>query len=395
MKNQNSINIPNRDVIEEIQKSSEVIIASPGRINLIGEHLDYNGGYVLPAAIDKHITLYLRKNGTNISNIHTKNLNSNFSFEMNSISISNIVWQNYVLGVLHEIIQIKGKELGGFDCVIESDLPIGSGISSSAALECGLAKGVSTLFNLGLSDMEIITIAQKAEHNFVGTHCGIMDQFSVVKGQKNKLILLDCQSMEFEMIQADFDPYDVVLLNTNVSHELADSEYNLRRAQCEEALGIINTKEKKYKALADVPKSVLLRYRQKMDVPVYHRAKYVVEENYRIKKAVKKIRSSRLKEFGELMYESHEGLRKFYEVSCNELNFLVDFTKNLDYVIGSRMMGGGFGGCTLNLVEKSKVDKLIHSISEAYFDEFKLNVTPIKVSIGSGIRILKNEARIS
>jgi len=207
----------------------DIVIDSPGRINLIGEHIDYNGGYVLPAAMDKKITLSFRKNNTTTCEILSSNFKSSFTADLNNLVRSDVEWQNYILGVLFHANVLKPNAIQGFDCIIESNLPLGSGISSSAALECGIAKGINELFNLGLTDIEMIKLSRDAEHTFVGTKCGIMDQFAVVKGKKDHLILLNCETLKYELIEANFAPYIVVLLNTNVSHNLATSEYNVRR----------------------------------------------------------------------------------------------------------------------------------------------------------------------
>src|SRR5690606_9337637 len=211
----------------------ELIVESPGRINLIGEHIDYNGGHVLPAAIDKKIKFYFKKNSSRQCTIWSKNYESGFSFSIDEVAVSEVEWENYILGVIHYIDQLFPGSVQGFDCVVESELPMGSGLSSSAALECGLATGLNELFSIGLSKNQIIHLSRDAEHNFVGTKCGIMDQFTVVRGQKDKLILLNCQNLEYRMINATIEPYHLVLLNSNVSHNLASSQYNNRRADCE------------------------------------------------------------------------------------------------------------------------------------------------------------------
>ena len=211
----------------------DIIVDSPGRINLIGEHTDYNNGYVLPTAIDKKIQFKIKKNGSlNTCNIYSNNFNSGFFFELNAVSKSENQWENYILGVIYEIQQLTDK-LRGFDCVLDSDIPIGSGISSSAALECGLAFGLNELFDLNLSKLTIVELSQRAEHNYVGTKCGIMDQFASVMSKKDHVILLDCQSLDYEYVPIKIEPFKILLLNTNVSHNLASGEYNMRRSQCE------------------------------------------------------------------------------------------------------------------------------------------------------------------
>jgi galactokinase len=362
----------------------DIVIESPGRINLIGEHIDYNGGHVLPAAIDKKITLSFRKNNTSSCKIYSKNFKSSFEIYLNQLERSKVEWQNFVLGVLYHIDGLKPNSLKGFDCVIESNLPLGSGISSSAALECGIAKGVNELFDLGLTDLQIIKLSRDAEHTFVGTKCGIMDQFAVVKGQKDHLILLDCESLDYELIEADFNPYIIVLLNTNVSHNLASSEYNVRRDECQTALEAIQKKYPKYRYLTEVPVKVIKGFKGVLPQKIYNRALYVSQENKRTLKAVKKLRQNKLSEFGDLLYKSHEGLQNLYEVSCKELDFLVKQTKKLDYVLGSRMMGGGFGGCTINLVHQDKVGEFVEQISAAYEEKFNIQLTSILTTIGDG-----------
>jgi galactokinase len=295
-----------------------------------------------------------------------------------------VEWQNFVLGVLYHIDVLKPNTLQGFDCIIESNLPLGSGISSSAALECGIAKGVNELFDLGLTDLEIITLSRDAEHTFVGTKCGIMDQFAVVKGKKDHLILLNCDNLDYQLIQAEFDPYMVVLLNTNVSHNLASSEYNVRRDECDTALEAIQKKHPEYKDLANIPAKLIKTYKEVLPQKIYQRALYVTQENKRTLKAVKHLKNIDLVRFGKCMYKSHDGLQHLYEVSCKELDFLVEKSRAFEAVIGARMMGGGFGGCTINLVHKERVDEFIQKMSAAYEEQFGIQLTAIQTTISNG-----------
>lgn len=364
---------------------TEVRIDSPGRINMIGEHIDYNGGLVLPAAIDKKITLSFRKNGSNICEILSSNFKTSFTIDLREISRSETEWQNYILGVIFHIDALKPGSIKGFDCIIESNLPVGSGISSSAALECGLAKGLNELFKIGLTDLEIIKLSRDAEHTFVGTKCGIMDQFAVIKGVADNLILLDCDTLEYKLIPADFSPFTLVLLNTNVSHNLASSEYNVRRDECNTALAEIQKKYPKYKSLAEIEPEVIEKFRKILPENLLNRALYVSQEHRRTLEAVECLEKNDLKGFGDCLYRSHKGLQHLYKVSCNELDFLVDFSKDNKYVAGSRMMGGGFGGCTINLILDDKVDEFIAKASEAYRKKFDLELSPIKVKIGNGV----------
>lgn len=367
----------------------DVIINSPGRINIIGEHTDYNNGFVLPTAIDKKIQFKLKKNETlDTCSVYSQNIDTNFSFNLRKVRKSEHQWENYILGVIYEIQQLSDK-LKGFDCVLDSNIPIGSGISSSAALECGLAQGLNELFNLKLSKLTIVELSQRAEHNYVGTKCGIMDQFASVMSKKDHVILLDCQSLEFEYVPFKIKPYKILLLNTNVSHNLASGEYNLRRSQCEKGVEIIKQKYSKVNSLRDVSITMLNEFKTEMQPVVFNRCTYVVEEKKRVLKAVRALKNDQLDELGKLMYQTHDGLQYLYEVSCPELDFLVDFSKKYDAVIGARMMGGGFGGCTINLIHADAVKGFIEDASNAYFNEFNIKLTAFEANPSEGTTINK------
>lgn len=371
---------------------SDIIVKSPGRINLIGEHIDYNGGHVLPAAIDRKITILFRKKDNSLCRVNSEDEGA-FDFDINMpLQIRDTHWQNFVIGVVDGIQKVRPKKLGGFDCLIKSDLPMGVGISSSAALECGVAKGLNDLFNLGLSKLEIIEISRMAEHNFVGTKCGVMDQFAVTMGKRKKLLLLNCVTLDYKFIDAEFSPYKILLLNSNVSHNLASSEYNTRREECEEALAVIQKDYPEYPFLADVPEAIIETYKEKLSGKVYQRALFVSRENARTLKAAELIQRGDIKGFGALMYQTHEGLSKNYEVSCPELDFLVDLSKDLPQVVGSRMMGGGFGGCTINLVEEGFVKEFMDLASKAYKQKFDINLTSILVATSNGVETLNSES---
>lgn len=386
---QHSRTLANNNFFRLSDKSavSDLVIHSPGRINLIGEHIDYNGGVVLPAAIDKHITLYFKKNSSSVFNFYSENLGQGFSTTLLDLAPGSSSFENFVLGILDQFISLGHTSLEGFDCYISSNLPIGAGVSSSAALMCGLAKGINELCSIQLSDLDLILLAQRAEHNYVGTNCGIMDQFAVIKGDKNGLLFLDCKTMDHEIIPVDFDLYDIVLLNTNVSHRLEDSEYNTRRKQCETALATINDLGNSFEYLTQVPKDILITCKDALDPILYNRALFVIEENKRVLIAVDKLKENALDDFGNLMYESHQGLKNLYEVSCPELDFLVAYTQNKSYISGARMMGGGFGGCTINLVMKQFTADFIEEISIAYYKKFNIPLTPEKVTINGGASI--------
>jgi galactokinase len=374
-----------------VKLDSEITIKSPGRINLIGEHIDYNGGHVLPAAINRRVTIRFKKKENSICWVKSEDMGA-FTFDINKpLKISDTHWENHVLGVLDGIEKARPGKLGGFDCVINSELPIGVGISSSAALECGVAKGLNDLFDLGLSNLDMMEISRMAEHKFVGTKCGIMDQFAVMMGKHKKLLLLNCATLDYKFIDAEFSPYKILLLNSNVSHNLASSEYNTRREECEEALSIIQKDHPEYQFLANAPEAIIESYKKKLSGKVYKRALFVSRENSRTLKAAELIQSGDIKGFGALMYQTQEGLSKNYEVSCNEIDFLVDLSKDLPQVVGSRMMGGGFGGCTINLVEEGFVNKFINLASKAYKEQFGINLTSILVATSNGVESIKSE----
>ncbi len=368
----------------------ELTVDSPGRINIIGEHTDYNMGYVLPTAIEKKITFKFQKNGSDkICHVYSKGYDTGFELSLDKIEKSKIEWENYILGVLNEISK-RSDKLRGFDCTLESHVPIGSGVSSSAALECGLAFGLNEMFDLGLTKMDIVELSQAAEHTYAGTKCGIMDQFASVMSKKGHVILLDCESLEYSYIPIQIKPYKIVLLNTNVSHNLASGEYNVRRAQCEEGVAVLQKKYPEVKSLRNATMDMLNSVRNELDETVYNRCSYIIQEKTRVLEAVEALKANNLKRVGELLYETHDGLSKMYEVSCPELDFLVEFSKKYDSVLGARMMGGGFGGCTINLVHEDAIEEFVKAASVAYEKECKLKLTWFEASPSEGTSIVNN-----
>lgn len=368
---------------------AEVKVASPGRINLIGEHTDYNNGFVMPAAIDKKIHFKFRKNNTkNLGRIYSKTYDAYVEFNLHKVTKSSNSWENYLLGVIDEI-QKLGKQLQGFDCIMKSELPIGAGISSSAALECGFAGGLNSLFNLDLAEMEIVKLSQRAENNFVGSNCGIMDQFASVMSKKDHFIKLDCESLEANFIPAKIQHCKLLLLNTNVSHNLADSEYNSRRLECENAVAVIQQKYTVVKSLRQVTFNMLEEFKEEIGPIGFMRCRYVLEENERVQKTEKALRDGDLETIGKLMYASHRGLQHQYEVSCPELDFLVDFSEEKTFIYGSRMMGGGFGGCTINLIEADKIDAYFEEVKKVFQEKFGITPTAITVVPDEGTQITR------
>lgn len=368
-----------------IKEMTTIATFAPGRINIIGEHTDYNNGYVLPAAIDKRAVFNFKKNNTaSTCRIHAQNADERYEFDLNDYKpLEDGGWENYVMGVIHEL-QKRGAELSGFDVSFDGDVPIGAGMSSSAALECGLAYGLNTLFDLGMNKWDLIKSSQMAEHNFVGIKCGIMDQFASMMGKKNQVMLLDCRDLSFDYIPFDLGDYELLLLNTNVSHSLADSAYNTRREECETAVSIIQKKYPKVQSLRDVSSGMLVACEADLPEHVYRRSKHVVFENNRVLAAVEAMKNKDILGLGKLVYASHNSLQNDYDVSCPELDFLVDQTKEIPEVIGSRMMGGGFGGCTLNIVKKGFSQSVIDTITPLYKNKFNIELTPYFVRIGEG-----------
>jgi len=367
---------------------NEIKVASPGRINLIGEHIDYNDGFVLPAAIDKCIYITIRSNGHNSRcTITSVGFDSVLVVDLSNLVKGTESWHNYVIGVLAETQKLTDG-LGGFDCEMESKVPVGSGVSSSAALECGLAFGLNELFGLGLDKWQLIKIGQMAEHNYVGTKCGIMDQFASVMGKENHTMLLDCSSLDFEYIETVIEPYRLLLLNTNVAHNLSMGEYNKRREECEEGLKILAVAHKVEKSFRSITLEMLQASKGEMREVVYNRCTFVVEEINRVLKAVDYLKNHKLKEFGDLMYQTHEGLSKLYEVSCPELDFLEELAKEESHILGARMMGGGFGGCTLNLIHKEAVSEFVGKTSKAYKAKFGIELTYFETVPSQGTHLI-------
>lgn len=370
---------------EEIfQAQPEYIFLSPGRINIIGEHVDYNDGFVLPAAINKYICFAISKNDNFGCVIVAKDLNETYTFDCNKeLKPIDKMWVNYILGVLHQLKE-KGLKLNGFQIVFSSTIPMGAGLSSSAALECGIGYAMSKMFDLNLSKQEIALIGQKSEHTFVGVNCGIMDQFASVFGKKNNVIKLDCTTLEYEYHKADFKKYSLLLLDSNVKHTHLTSGYNVRRKEVEKGLAIIKNHFPEVKTFRNCTENMVLELQEQLGKILFKRCHFVVKEIQRVQDAVAALENSDFIKLGKLMNETHHGLSKVYEVSCNEIDFLVESIQNEKTVLGSRMMGGGFGGCSINLVEKGSENELIKKISEQYKAAFGIDLKSYKVKISEG-----------
>ena len=363
-----------------------VLYFSPGRINLIGEHIDYNDGFVMPAAINKGVYYALAPNNSDALNFYAYDFEEEYHTTLSEIKKEDS-WKNYVLSVVNEFL-LTGKKIGGFNCVFSGIIPIGSGLSSSAAVEGGLAFGLNELFDCGFSRTELALLCQRAEHNFPGVNCGIMDQFANLMGKQDQVLLLDCRNMSYQYFPLLLGAYEIVLINTKVHHSLAAGEYNTRRKQCEEGLSIMAA-DSEVRSFRDIEKwEDLLNYRQRMGEEVYNRCLYVVQEIARTKKAAVCLENNNLEAFGKLMYETHAGLSKLYEVSCPELDFLEELARQNDNVKGARMMGGGFGGCTINLVKKTAIETFIKEATDAYKNKFNVVAEAYIVQTSDGVKRL-------
>lgn len=365
-----------------------ILVQSPGRVNLIGEHTDYNDGFVLPAAIDKTIVLAISPNNLSKIHVYSVDMDECEEFDLENLHQSNKHWANFIKGAVSEVHK-DGYEPRGFDVVFGGDIPIGAGLSSSAALEGAVLVGMEELFGFGLSLKQMALIGQRTEHVHVGVNCGIMDQFINLHGEANKVLKLDCRSLDYELHPFERDDIKIVLCNSNVSHNLADSQYNVRRDQCEEGVQILRKYKPEILNLRDVPMEMLKGHEDEMDAVVYRRCKYVLEENQRVHDACGDLNKGDFESFGKRMFESHVGLSRDYEVSCKELDVLVDIAKNQPGVFGSRMMGGGFGGCTINLVEEKYVKQFSETIEKEYKAKTGIEPEIYITQINSGTKVLR------
>jgi len=361
----------------------QIVVKSPGRINVIGEHTDYNNGFVLPAAIDKGVYIGISSRDDNNIELYSVDYNEKYNTDTTTLTFGPELWTNYILGVTR-ILKQKFDGIKGYNLVVVGDVPLGSGLSSSAALTCATSFALSKLFDLNLSKLDIAKVGQQTEHEAVGVRCGIMDQFASVFGQDNSLIKLDCRSLEYEYIPIELDGYEILLLNTNVKHSLASSAYNKRREACEAAVALVKEKYPQVESLRDVSIAQLDELVKDVSAEYYQKSKFVVEENERLLKATEALKANDIDSLGQLLYDAHWALSKEYEVSCDELDFLVSTVATYPEVAGARMMGGGFGGCTINIIKKGKSKDIIDKLSNLYFNKFNLNLIPIKVSISNG-----------
>jgi len=370
-------------------------VQSPGRINLIGEHTDYNHGFVLPAAIDKYIQVAIGKRRDGAIHMVALDLGETIILPIDHLAPHATPWVNYIIGVVYEVLEktnSKDALAQGFDICIQGTIPSGAGLSSSAAVECAVIFALNELYELQLTKMEMALMAQKAEHHFAGVKCGLMDMFASLHGQKNKVILLDCASLAYTYYPLALNEYSIILFDTQIKHALASTEYNTRRLECEQGLKIIQEKYPAVKTFRDINidevEACLASNTNLTGAKIYQRCKYVVQEIERVQLAVKDLTAGNMQAFGKKMFETHEGLSKLYEVSCPELDFLVEAVKQNENVIGARMMGGGFGGCTINIIKKSELEAISKEMAASYLTAYKQPLAIYSTSIEEGTHLL-------
>jgi galactokinase len=369
------------------------IFRAPGRINLIGEHTDYNGGFVLPAAIDKAAYIAISESGKATGKWISVDFNESVEISFENIRPVDQHWANYLLGIVDQF-QKSGSNVLPFNCVLTADVPIGSGLSSSAALESAVAFALNKINNLQFERTQLASLAQRAENEFIGLKCGIMDMFASLHGKKDHVMRLDCRSLENQYFPLQLNQHTMMLLDTGVKHSLASSEYNIRREQCEEGVRLMQENHPEIQTLRDVSEAMLEADKHNLDPVVNRRCKFVLEENRRVFATCESLQKNDLAVAGKLMYASHKGLQNDYEVSCRELDLLVELVRPEVGVLGARMMGGGFGGCTINLVRESAVNGLVEKIAPIYEKETGRPLQHYEVNTSDGANELNEISKI-
>lgn len=361
------------------------VYSSPGRVNLIGDHTDYNLGFVLPASIDKAIYVAIRPVTGQVSTLLSLDYGKELRLDLTSAAKPDEQWACYPYGVVQEMMK-RGARVGAFEAVFGGDVPLGAGLSSSAALESAFGYALNEEFALGFKREELANVGQMTEHNYVGVRCGIMDQFASLMGRAGKLVRLDCRSLEYQLVPFNPQGYRVMLIDTMVKHSLASSEYNVRRAQCESGVAIVANHYEGVSSLRDVSREMLEACRAEIEPTAYRRCSYVLDENDRVLTACEALEHADYPTFGSMMFGSHDGLSRDYEVSCAELDFIVDIARQTDGVLGARMMGGGFGGCVISIVRNDAHDDYVAKVRQAYVKQFNKEPRVIDVVISDGAR---------
>ncbi|HVZ57136.1 MAG TPA: galactokinase [Chitinophagaceae bacterium] len=373
-----------RQLYQQHFSGEPILVRSPGRINLIGEHTDYNMGFVLPAAVQQAAYIALGPRSDDQIHLYAADFGESHRTTLSGLQPSAARWPDYLCGVA-AMLRRRGMPLRGFQAVLTSDIPIGSGMSSSAAVECAVLFALNEAFGLELDRLDMVRIAQEAENEFVGVRCGIMDQFASMMGRAGSVIRLDCRSLAYEYLPFGDPDFQLVLFDSGVKHSLAETEYNVRRAECEQGVRLLQRHDPAVRSLRDA--SVDLVTRLLADAPgrIFDRCLYVTQEIQRLNQACEDLRRGDLSAFGQKMFATHDGLSRLYEVSCPELDFLVDAVREDPAVLGSRLMGGGFGGCTINLVRTQAVEELCGRVGTWYRERFgrPLPAYPCRLSPGT------------
>lgn len=374
-----------RQQFTEAFHSRPRVFAAPGRVNIIGEHTDYNEGFVLPAAIDKAAYLAIGPAEGNEGTWLSADFSESVTIRFDTIEKNEKAWANYLLGIVDQFIKL-GMKVPAFNAVLSADVPIGAGLSSSAALESVTAFALNTIHGFGLDRLELARMAQRAENSFIGLQCGIMDMFASLHGREGNVMRLDCRSLQFEYFPLELGQYRIVLMDTGVKHSLASTEYNIRRQQCEEGVALLRKTYPEVNSLRDVTTEMLEKHKPAFDDTVYKRCYFVVEENKRVDKVCEALKMGSLDVAGQLMYASHLGLQNDYEVSCRELDLLVKLVQDETFVLGARMMGGGFGGCTINIIHQDSINALLQKIGPVYQENTGHELHAYEVVTGDGAR---------
>ncbi|HHP7242706.1 MAG TPA: galactokinase [Cyclobacteriaceae bacterium] len=361
-----------------------LIIQSPGRINIIGEHTDYNDGFVLPAAINRSICLAFALNDSPFCNVLALDYDQSASFKLESIVESDKQWLNYILGVTH---QLAGR-ISGFNMAFTGDIPLGAGLSSSAALSCGVAMGLSELFGLNIDRKQLALIAQKAEHDFAHVKCGLMDQYACLFGKANHAILLDCMNLTFQKSSFDLSGCNWLLINSNVSHQLDNSAYNDRRIESKRAIEEMRQHGFEINSYRAINESMLKKAEADISPMLWKRANHIVTENNRVHKVSEALGARNFEKVGAELINSHLSLREDYEVTCRETDFLVKELTKEKTVYGARQIGGGFGGCILALAKDNNTSELLNRLDSSYSYKFNKAITHIPVEISDGCHVV-------
>jgi galactokinase len=365
------------------------VYAAPGRVNLIGEHTDYNDGFVMPMAIEKDIRMVMQLREDKKVKAYSLDYDKLIEFKIDNLLYDKEnIWVNYIKGIIDEL-QKMGKKLQGFNLIFTGNIPQGSGLSSSAALEVVTALAISDLHKIDIEAVELALLAQRAENNFVNVQCGIMDQYISRLGKKDNALLIDCRTNEYQLVPFENEEYKIVICNSKVERGLVDSEYNKRRKECNQAVDFFTEKmDKNITALRDLDLDTLHKYKEELSETVYKRAHHVISENQRVLAAKKALEANDMNNLGKLLYASHKSLSNDYEVSCQELDLLVDLASQQKGVKGARMTGAGFGGCTVNLVNKEYTADFVEKIKSKYYEKTNLKADIYITNPASGARKL-------